>query len=94
MIAIAKAPYIHESDSSSLVLLQTDKLEKLFTLQNVANLQGIGFTPEKYVALLDDRWLMCISQWTQTRDKVFYKLLMSFQKQKKLLGLQRNQIFN
>ena len=55
LIAIAKAPYIHESDSSSLVLLQTDKLEKLFTLQNVANLQGIGFTPEKYVALLDDR---------------------------------------
>ena len=42
-----------ESDSSILVLLQTrmikcgkvpDKLDKLFTLQNIANLQGVGFT--------------------------------------------------
>ena len=71
-----------------------DKLEKLFALQNIANLQGIGFTPEMYVALLYDRWLTCTSQWTQTRDKLFCKLLMSFQMQKKLLGLQSNQIFN
>ena len=37
---------------------------------------------------------MCISQWTQTPDKVFHKLLMPFHMQKKILGLQRNQIFN
>ena len=37
---------------------------------------------------------MCISQWTQTPDKVFHKLLMSFHMQKTFLGLQRNQIFN
>ena len=45
--------YIHESDSSLLVLLQTrmikcekypDKLDKLFTLQNIGSLLGIGFT--------------------------------------------------
>ena len=41
--------YIHESDSSILVLLQTaekypDKLDILFTLQNIASLLGIGFT--------------------------------------------------
>ena len=50
--------------------------------------------PEDYVALLYDRWLKCISQWTQTPEKVFHKLLMSFHMQKKLLGQQRNQIFN
>ena len=38
--------YIHESDSSILVLLQTaekypDKLDILFTLQNIASLLGI-----------------------------------------------------
>ena len=52
-VVVAKAPYIHQSDSSILVLLQTrmikcgkvsDKLEKLFILQNIANLQGIGLT--------------------------------------------------
>ena len=37
---------------------------------------------------------MCISQWTQTPDKVFQKLLMPFHMQKKILGLQRNEIFN
>ena len=41
--------YIHESDSSILVLLQTaekylDKLDILFTLQNIASLLGIGLT--------------------------------------------------
>ena len=43
---------------------------------------------------LYDRWLTCTSQCTQTPDKVFHKLLVSFHMQKKLLGLQRNQIFN
>ena len=52
---VAKAPYSHESDSSISVLLQLiwsnaekyrypNKLEKLFTLQNIANLQGFWFT--------------------------------------------------
>ena len=43
--------YIHESVSSILVFLvwpnvekYPDKLDKLFTLQNFANLQGIGPT--------------------------------------------------
>ena len=49
---------------------------------------------EKYGALLYDRWLTCVSQWTQTRGKVFYKLLMSFHMQKKLMGLKSNQVFN
>ena len=39
------------------------------------------------------RSLMCISQFTQTRQ-VFQKLLMLFHKQKKFLGLQHYQIFN
>ena len=46
-VVVAKAPYIHESDSSILVLLQAekypDKLDKLIKPQNFANLQGIGF---------------------------------------------------
>ena len=62
--------------------------------------------PEKYLALLHvvacvqtppvhrlyDRRLTCISQYTQTPDKVFHTLLMSFHMQKKTLGLERNQI--
>ena len=44
---VAKAPYIHESYSSILVLPQAEKypdaMEKLFILQNFENLQGIGF---------------------------------------------------
>ena len=48
-----------------------------------------------HAGYINDRWLTCISQWTQTPDKVFHKLLLSFHMQKKkLLGLQRNQIFN
>ena len=52
-VVVVKTPYIHESDSSiwfycKLVLSNAekypDKLDKLFTLQNIANLQGIGFT--------------------------------------------------
>ena len=54
---VAKAPYSHESDSSISILLQLiwsnaekyrypNKLEKLYTLQNIANLQGFGFTLE------------------------------------------------
>ena len=37
---------------------------------------------ETYIVLLYDRWLTCISQWTEKRDKVFDKLLMSFHMQK------------
>ena len=62
--------------------------------------------PETYLALLHvlacvqtppvhrlyDRRLTCISQCTQTPDKVFHTLLMSFHMQKKTLGLERNQI--
>ena len=43
---------------------------------------------------LYDRRLTCISQCTQTPDKVFHKLLMSFHMQKKTLGLECNQILN
>ena len=52
-VVVAKAPYIHEIDSSilvycKLVLSKTEKypdsLDNLFTLQNMANLQDIGFT--------------------------------------------------
>ena len=52
-VVVAKAPYIHEIDSSILVYCKRvrsktekypDSLDKLFTLQNMANLQDIGFT--------------------------------------------------
>ena len=52
-VVVAKAPYIHEIDSSILVYCKLvlskkekhpDSLDKLFTLQNMANLQDIGFT--------------------------------------------------
>ena len=54
-VVVAKAPYINKSDSSifnwfycklvwSNAEKYSDKLDKLFTLQNIANLQGIGFT--------------------------------------------------
>ena len=36
--------------------------------------------------MTDDEVLKCTSQWTQTPDKGFHKLLMSFHMQKKLLG--------
>ena len=46
-VVVAKAPYIHESDSAILILLQAEKypdtMDKLFILQNFANLQGIEF---------------------------------------------------
>ena len=50
--------------------------------------------PPPTVHRLYDRRLTCISQCTQTPDKVFHKLLMSFHMQKKTLGLERNQILN
>ena len=52
-VVVAKAPCIHEIDSSILVYCKLvlskkekhpDSLDKLFTLQNMANLQDIGFT--------------------------------------------------
>ena len=52
-VVVAKAPYIHEIDSSILVYCKLvwsktekypDSLDKLFTLQNMANLQDIGST--------------------------------------------------
>ena len=52
-VVVAKAPYIQEIDSSILVYCKLvlskkekhpDSLDKLFTLQNIANLQDIGFT--------------------------------------------------
>ena len=52
-VVVAKAPYIHEIDSSILVYCKLvlskkekhpDSLDKLFILQNMANLQDIGFT--------------------------------------------------
>ena len=65
-VVVAKAPYSHESDSSISVLLQLtwsnaekywypNKLEKLFTLQNIANLQGFGFTLDFWFRIYRDR---------------------------------------
>ena len=63
---VAKAPYSHESDSSISILLQLiwsnaekyrypNKLEKLYTLQNIANLQGFGFTLDFWFRIYRDR---------------------------------------
>ena len=64
-VVIAKAPYSHESDSSISVLLQLiwsnaeryrypNKLEKLYTLQNIANLQDFGFTLDFWFKIYRD----------------------------------------
>ena len=68
-VIVAKAHYIHEIDSSILVYCKLvlskkekhpDSLDKLFTLQNMANLQDIGFTLDFGFKIYRDTFSICI----------------------------------
>ena len=62
-----------------------DKLDKLFTLQNIANLQGIGLTSDFGFRIYGDLTKSAVFNWVNSRDglactQTFYFSFHSFPK--------------